>query len=598
MDHSLQDFFTSLDQLYTQGKTNQIESFLKRTLAEHRICCGGHDPIFTAALHELGTYYRGVSRYTESAKAFEEAGQDILSYGTKDTIDYATNRINLGGTLRLMKQYSQALRLYEEARNIYMRLEGRQSYHYAAVLNNISLIYLDTQNYSSAFSYANEALQIISILPGYTEERAISLVNRGTAQYYLKNTEAAWQDATAALALYDSLDEKGIHYTNALNLLGTLEFEKGNTQKAYHLFMQAAKAIEAVFGKNDDYFKAYQNAQKATQIQATPPSPPISPSTSSAKSQSSLPANGLGLTICRDYYETIGKPMLQQQFAQVYDRIAAGLVGDGSECLGFDDEISQDHDWGPSFCIWLTNEDYAKFGQDLQKAYMQLPKEFHGYIRRTTPGGEGRVGVFRISDFYRQFIGSSHAPKTMLEWNRIPEPYLAKATNGEVFTDPLGQFTTIRNQLLQFYPEDVRLKKIAVRAAVMAQSGQYNYSRCLKRQEIVAANCALYEFVQATISMAYLLNKRYMPFYKWAHHGLQTLPKLSFLHDKLQQLCTSQDTQQRIALIEDICVDIRDEWRLQGIVDGPNDFLITYCKDIVAKIHDPALRAMHIMQEQ
>ena len=97
--------------------------------------------------------------------------------------------------------------------------------------------------------------------------------------------------------------------------------------------------------------------------------------------------------------------------------------------------------------------------------------------------------------------------------------------------------------------------------------------------------------------MAYLLNKRYMPFYKWAHHGLQYLPKLAFLHDKLQQLCTCQDTQQTCSFIEDICVDIRDEWRLQGIADGPNDFLITYCKDIVAQIHDTTLRTMHIMQE-
>lgn len=452
MDHSLQAFFTSLDQLYTQGKTDQIEAFLKRTLSEHRICCGSHDPIFTAALNELGTYYRGVSRYAESAKAFEEAGNDILSYGTKDTIDYATNRINLGGTLRLIKQYKQALQLYEEALNIYTRLEGKQSYHYAAVLNNMSLVYLDLKDYHTAYSYADNALQIISILPGHTEDRAISLVNRGTASYYLNDKEAAFQDMQLALSLYESLPEKGIHYANALNLAGTLTWENGQYQKAHDFFTQAAQTIASVFGKNEDYYTACNNAEKASNsIHASLPKETVV----HVSANSSHPT-GKGLALCRAYYEEIGKPMLYQQFPAVCSRIASGLVGDGSECLGFDDEISQDHDWGPSFCLWLTNEDYAKFGQELQKAYMQLPQEFHGYTRRTTAGGEGRVGVFRISDFYRQFIGMSHAPQTVLDWNRIPETYLAKATNGEVFADPLGQFTAIRRQLQQFYPEDVR----------------------------------------------------------------------------------------------------------------------------------------------
>lgn len=131
----------------------------------------------------------------------------------------------------------------------------------------------------------------------------------------------------------------------------------------------------------------------------------------------------------------------------------------------------------------------------------------------------------------------------------------------------------------------------------MAQSGQYNYARCLKRNEVVAAGCALYEFVNSAVSMAYILNKKYTPFYKWAHHGLQFLPVLSALHDKITRLCTTPDTAEKTALIEDICTDIRNEWRLQGIADGPDDFLITYCSGIVAKIKDDRLRSLHIMQE-
>ena len=254
------------------------------------------------------------------------------------------------------------------------------------------------------------------------------------------------------------------------------------------------------------------------------------PSTAKAPDREKTP--GFGLTLCNDYYEEIGKPALQSQFTDVWDRIAIGLVGEGSDCLGFDDELSRDHDWGPSFCMWLTNEDYATFGQALQKAYLALPHEFRGYQRQETQGGKGRVGVWRISDFYRHFIGLSRAPETLAEWIRIPESFLAKATNGHVFTDPLGKFSTIRQILLAFYPEDVRIKKIAYYACQMAQSGQYNYKRSLDRCNPATAACARYEFIKAAIAMVYLLNKKYMPFYKWAHHGLQYLPTLSDMYGK------------------------------------------------------------------
>ena len=60
-----------------------------------------------------------------------------------------------------------------------------------------------------------------------------------------------------------------------------------------------------------------------------------------------------GLALSRSFYETIGKPALEQQFPALMSRMAIGLAGEGSECLGFDDELSRDHDWGPAFCIWL-----------------------------------------------------------------------------------------------------------------------------------------------------------------------------------------------------------------------------------------------------
>ena len=131
----------------------------------------------------------------------------------------------------------------------------------------------------------------------------------------------------------------------------------------------------------------------------------------------------------------------------------------------------------------------------------------------------------------------------------------------------------------------------------MAQSGQYNYPRCLKRGERVAATCALGEFVQAACSMVYLLNHRYMPFYKWAHRGLRELPILSGVHQRLTDLCTARDGAAAQAEIEQICSMVRQEWARQHIVEGTSDFLIDYSSAIAAKIQDEKLRSLPLLQE-
>ncbi len=58
-----------------------------------------------------------------------------------------------------------------------------------------------------------------------------------------------------------------------------------------------------------------------------------------------------GLELCRSYYEEVGAPALRERFPELMPRAAAGLCGQGSDCLGLDDEYSRDHDFGPGFCL-------------------------------------------------------------------------------------------------------------------------------------------------------------------------------------------------------------------------------------------------------
>ena len=328
-----------------------------------------------------------------------------------------------------------------------------------------------------------------------------------------------------------------------------------------------------------------------------------------------------GLELSRLYYEQTGKPMLCQQFTEYMPRIAVGLVGEGSECFGFDDDISRDHDFGPGFCIWLCKEDYDKIGAELQNAYDNLPKEFMGFsARNTTARGGERVGVFEISDFYRRFIGNEQPPQSLMRWLYLPEHKIATAVNGEVFEDNLGEFTAVRNALKKYYPEDIRIKKIAARAATMAQSGQYNYPRCMCRGDAVAASMALAEFIKATVSMIYLLNCRYPPYYKWQFHGLKYLQKsmddfvLADVVDMVEQLVKTDDqstawgdnrhlfpasintSDKKVVLIERICSSVLNELKKQRITYGSEDFLEAHTYRIMNCIDDVEIKNCHITE--
>jgi len=196
-----------------------------------------------------------------------------------------------------------------------------------------------------------------------------------------------------------------------------------------------------------------------------------------------------GIELARAFYEQCGKPMLEEQFADLLPYLAVGLIGSGSECFGFDDTVSADHDFEPGFCIFLPGEEVVDRKQAfaLERAYAKLPKEFRGYRRAMlAPVGGARHGVIRTGEWLAEKLGSESGTLTAQEYLRLPEQALAELTNGEVFFDHYGQLSALRENL-RCFPEEIRRKKLAGNLLLMAQAGQYNYTRCLKHGEEAAA---------------------------------------------------------------------------------------------------------------
>ncbi len=308
-----------------------------------------------------------------------------------------------------------------------------------------------------------------------------------------------------------------------------------------------------------------------------------------------------GLELSREFYLQHGKPMLQELFAEELPRIAVGLAGEGSECLGFDDGLSRDHDFEPGFCLWITEADARVFGFRLERAYAKLPREFMGLRRSTlSPTGGNRHGVITVEDFYTRFLGGTTAPDSLERWLYIPTWSLAAASGGEVFADPLGVFSQVRQVLLSGYPEDVRRKKLAAHLVLMAQAGQYNYPRCIARGEQGAAQLAIFEFVKHAISSIYLLNNRYEPFYKWVYRGMRQLPVLGQIADALQAMTEMDNTPASAAakqeILEDVAAVVISQLQEQSLTRAGCGDLEKHAYSVQDGIRDACLRNMHIME--
>ncbi|MBQ4126072.1 MAG: DUF4037 domain-containing protein [Desulfovibrio sp.] len=305
-----------------------------------------------------------------------------------------------------------------------------------------------------------------------------------------------------------------------------------------------------------------------------------------------------GLELAKAFYEECGRPMLEAQFPELLPRLAIGLFGAGSECFGFDDEISRDHDWGPAFCIWLPERLLAEAMPRLDKALEGLPETFLGFpVRMARDLRMGRVGPLSVEGFYKKFLGVPRVPETIGEWLRIPEHYLATATNGEVFEDASGAFSAVREELLRCYPEDIRLKKLAARCMACAQAGQYNLPRMLRRLDPVSADLCRARFAEAAISLVFLLNRRYMPFYKWAFRGLKGLPVLGMATaERLSALMAlplmDAEPEDVLKPVEAICQDIASRLFEEGLADDDDPWLYAQGPAVQARIRHEGLRAM------
>ena len=591
-----------LDELNKQREKYQIEGnilkeieILREILVETEKQYGSESDEYIKSLNELGGTLKYVGYYDEAENNLKNSLEIIKKKYGDNNLAYATTLLNLTEVYRFAQKFNLLEENYKKIVKIYQDNSADNSFSYAGLCNNFGLYYQNIGDMKSAYDLHLKSLDILKNYDSeeYLLEYAVTLSNLFNPSYQLGMKKKAVEYLNKAIDIFEkNVGTEHPLYSASLNNMAIYYYNEGKLNRAIEFFKRAAEISKKTMGVDSDNYKNILSNIKFIKEELTKSrsNTKLKNTKNSFDEKNNITSstdlkNIKGLELSKRYFYDIVLPEFEKTLFDILPLCAFGLVGEGSECYGYDDELSKDHDFGPSLCIWLRKDDYLKYKDRINEALETLPKTYLGFQElKESEWGYNRRGLLNIEDFYFKFIGSANSPKTINDWQKIPENALATVTNGEVFLDNLGEFTKIREQLLNYYPEAIRQNKIATRLMNISQHGQYNYVRCLRRNDLVAANQCLYLFVDEVIHLVFLLNRRYKIFYKWANKALLDLKILgNEIHKLLEDMVFAQN---KIPYVRKICKVLADELRNQKLTDCKSEFLGDLGVDIQKNIDD------------
>jgi hypothetical protein len=273
-----------------------------------------------------------------------------------------------------------------------------------------------------------------------------------------------------------------------------------------------------------------------------------------------------GLDLAENYFQEVVRPILDAGFPRLL--YSAALIGSGSEVLGFDTEMSTDHNWGPRVMLVLRPKDWRskrKAVHDLLA--LKLPITFLGYPTSLTvpyPGQvaheahmpysavaspvQHRVEIFSLSGFFRDYLGVNVARKLdARDWLTLPHQKLRSLTAGRVFHDSVG--LEIIRKRLAWYPREVWLFMLASLWQRIGQEEHLMGRAGFVGDEIGSAIIGS-RLARDVMRLAFLMEREYPPYAKWfgsAFAGPKSAAKLSPLLEQIVHAKSWKEREKHLA---------------------------------------------------
>ena len=229
-----------------------------------------------------------------------------------------------------------------------------------------------------------------------------------------------------------------------------------------------------------------------------------------------------GGELSRLYFEQIVGPLLAQRLPGL--PFAAGRLGGGSDVLGVDDALSQDHDWGLRLTLLVVDD--AGVGAVDRALVDGLPDECLGLPTRFAFSGDPvvrhRVEVATVGRFLESRLGVAVDRLSPGDWLSLTGQSVLEVTAGPVFADTDGSLTRARQQL-SWYPHDVWLHVIAADWQRVAQELPFGGRTGARGDETGSVGIAG-RLSGALLHLGHLLERRWAPYAKWLGTSFGGLP--------------------------------------------------------------------------
>ena len=328
-----------------------------------------------------------------------------------------------------------------------------------------------------------------------------------------------------------------------------------------------------------------------------------------------------GLSLCAAFYREIVRPLLDQHFPRL--RYSAGLIGSGSEVLGFDDEISTDHHWGPRLMLFVDENDVAELAPAIRQTLAHhLPYTFGGYSTHfSAPDADDngvqhletiesgpvnhRISVQSLHGFGVDYLGVDNLGVKAVDtfsaadWLSLPSQKLRALTGGALYHDGLG--VEALRQRLSWYPHDLWLYLLASGWARIGQE-EHLAGRCGMVGDELGAAIIASRLVRDIMRLSFLMERVYAPYPKWFGTAFAQLDCAQAMMPQLlnvQSVTTWKERERNLALLYAMIARTHNALGVTApLPTEPRDFfgrpvqaiaLHGFTDALLAEIRDPAV---------